>query len=182
MLTSELETYARLCAGACQPVALGAKQTELLIKRMAKSDKPEQVLQEKLSAHYEYWSSRFGLLDAKPFAMERDWLFYAEWADNILHITFSNQPKLTITNCNIKTTLLALAKKHNASITLQDLPAEGSLDVYSNARPQHDWVYWLLAMSAQSSAKHARKLMREYRAGNSPANSLAELEALVING
>lgn len=181
MLNQELEAHAIQCAMNVKPVPLGERQIELLIKRMAKSNEPAQVLANKLSQHNKYWSARYGLLDAVPFKMCSDVMLRAKWANGRVDVEFLDQPSMVVINCkDVKQLLIKLANKYSSSVVLQDQKESGELCIYGQAYPQHDWHHFTLAMERLANKKVVKKLIKQYRAGKSSAKNIKELSQLII--
>lgn len=180
LISEELKQYTILCSSNVEPIPLGERQIELLLRRMDKAEDAEQVLFSKLAQHKAYWSNRYGLNDAKPFAMLKELIFKAKWLGELAIIEFVDQPSLKISGCkSIKGLIAKLAMKYNGHIVLQELKYSGEIAIYGQAYPQHDWHHYALAMERQADKKIIRRLIKQYRQGNSTASSIEELSKLI---
>ena len=147
--------------------------------------------------HIQYWRDRFGLDDAKPFAMQMGTLvshicwekvFRADTSSYYLKVITSHEglsefyPYNNSQHDKLFNKILTHASANG--LTFARLPEgdQGSLAFFSLPRHTHDWLVWQKSITDKSSlpGNTIRRSIKAYREGNLPdVGNLAELERML---
>jgi hypothetical protein len=151
----------------------------------------KQAWQERVEEHVEYWRARYGLDDVHkcvlkpgPIVIKANW----ETKEDKIYsqIKVLTQPILNMVSPDIETfveTLLAIGYANGiGKHTLNNLQATGSIELFGEAVPSHDWEIWrkrmaeLYGVSPRTISIHEMDYRRN---PNSLIKTLEDLEELV---